>query len=102
MRTMFKLSIRSLTHNKLRFSLTTFAVLLGVSFVVASFVLTDGLTRTFDTIIEEANAEVDVEVHARATNSPRSISATARSTKVSWRSSRASTASVRPSPSRRA
>ncbi len=65
MGTMFKLSIRSLTHNKLRFSLTTFAVLLGVSFVVASFVLTDGLTRTFDTIIEDANAEVDVEIRAR-------------------------------------
>ena len=42
MRTMLKLSIRSLTNNKLRFSLTTFAVILGVSFVVASFVLTDG------------------------------------------------------------
>ena len=52
MRTMLKLSIRSLTNNKLRFSLTTFAVILGVSFVVASFVLTDGLTRTFDTLVE--------------------------------------------------
>ncbi len=65
MGTMLKLSIRSLTHNKLRFSLTTFAVLLGVSFVVASFVLTDGLTRTFNTIVEDANAEVDVEVRAK-------------------------------------
>jgi putative ABC transport system permease protein len=66
MRAMLKLSIRSLTNNKLRFSLTTFAVVLGVSFVVASFVLTDGLTRTFDTLVEDANEEVDVEVRALA------------------------------------
>ena len=65
MRAMLKLSIRSLTNNKLRFSLTTFAVILGVSFVVASFVLTDGLMRTFNTIVEDANAEVDVEVRAK-------------------------------------
>ncbi len=63
---MLKLSYRSLTAHKLRFSLTTFAVLLGVSFVVASFVLTDGLTRTFNTLIEDANSEVDVEVRAKA------------------------------------
>ena len=60
----FMLSRRSLTSNKLRFSLTTFAVFLGVSFVVASFVLTDGLTKTFDTIVADANADVDVEVRA--------------------------------------
>ena len=58
------LSRRSLTSNKLRFSLTTFAVFLGVSFVVASFVLTDGLMKTFDTIVADANADVDVEVRA--------------------------------------
>jgi putative ABC transport system permease protein len=67
MRTMLKLSLRNLTNNKLRFSLTTFAVLLGVSFVVASFVLTDGLTRTFETIVEDANAQVDVEIRASDT-----------------------------------
>jgi putative ABC transport system permease protein len=61
---MFKLSSRSLAAHKLRFSLTTFAVLLGVSFVVASFVLTDGLMRTFDTIVADANDSVDVEVRA--------------------------------------
>jgi putative ABC transport system permease protein len=62
---MLKLSMRSLTSNKLRFALTTFAVILGVSFVVASFVLTDGLVKTFDTIIEDASGDVDVEVRAR-------------------------------------
>jgi putative ABC transport system permease protein len=63
---MLRLSLRNLMSNKLRFMLTTFAVLLGVSFVVASFVLTDGLTRTFDHIVEQANAEIDVQVRAKA------------------------------------
>jgi putative ABC transport system permease protein len=64
MNAMLKLSFRSLMAHKIRFSLTTFAVLLGVSFVVASFVLGDGLRRTFDNIIEDATAHVDVEVRA--------------------------------------
>jgi putative ABC transport system permease protein len=66
MSAMIKLSFRSLVNNKLRFSLTTFAVLLGVSFVVASFVLTDGLTRIFNNIVEDVNAEIDVQVRAEA------------------------------------
>jgi putative ABC transport system permease protein len=66
MRAILKLSVRSLLGNKLRFSLTTSAVVMGVSFVVASFVLTDGLTRTFDNIVENANAAIDVQVRAAA------------------------------------
>jgi putative ABC transport system permease protein len=65
MRAMLKLSFRSLTAHKLRFGLTTFSVLLGVSFVVASFVVKDGLMKTFDSIVEDANVAVDVEVRAR-------------------------------------
>ena len=42
----------------------SFFAALGVSFVVSSFVLTDGLLRTFNDIVEDANAEVDVEVRA--------------------------------------
>ena len=64
MKAMLKLSVRSLMDHKLRFSMTTFAVLLGVSFVVASFLLGDGLRRTFDNIVQDSNANVDVEVRA--------------------------------------
>jgi putative ABC transport system permease protein len=64
MRAILNLSVRNLLANKLRFFLTTFAVILGVSFVVASFVLSDGLAKTFDTIVEESISEVDVEVRA--------------------------------------
>jgi len=63
---MFQLSRRNLAANPLRFALTTFSVLLGVSFVVASFVLTDGLIKTFDGLIEEGNAGVDAQVRARS------------------------------------
>jgi putative ABC transport system permease protein len=62
----FRLSLRNLASNRLRFALTTFAVLLGVSFVVSSFVLTDGLLRTFDNIVEDANAEIDAQVRAES------------------------------------
>ena len=65
MRAVLRLTRRNLAGNRLRFALTTFAVLLGVSFVVSSFVLTDGLLRTFNNIVEDANAELDIEVSGR-------------------------------------
>jgi putative ABC transport system permease protein len=60
-----RLSLRNLASNRLRFALTTFAVVLGVSFVVSSFVLTDGLLETFDNIAEDANADIDAQIRAR-------------------------------------
>jgi putative ABC transport system permease protein len=65
MRSVLRLTRRNLASNRLRVGLTTFAVLLGVSFVVSSFVLTDGLLRTFNNIVEDANAEIDIEVNAQ-------------------------------------
>ncbi len=66
MRSVLRLTRRNLAANRLRVGLTIFAVLLGVSFVVSSFVLTDGLLETFDNIVEDANAEIDIEVSARS------------------------------------
>ena len=66
MRSVLRLTRRNLASNKLRFGLTTFAVLLGVSFVVSSFVLTDGLLRTFDSLVEDANEGIDIEVSGRS------------------------------------
>ena len=39
---------------------------MGVSFVVSSFVLTDGLVRTFDSIVENSNSGLDAQVRAKA------------------------------------
>ena len=50
MKAVLLLSFRNIARHRLRFVLTTFSVLLGVSFVVASFVLTDGLRSTFNSL----------------------------------------------------
>ena len=66
MREILRLTFRNLAASKLRFMLTAFAVLMGVSFVVSSFVLTDGLSKTFDAIVEDSNAGLDAQVRAKA------------------------------------
>jgi len=64
MREILRLTSRNLAASKLRFLLTSFAVFMGVSFVVSSFVLTDGLTKTFDAIVEDSNSGLDAQVRA--------------------------------------
>ena len=66
MRAMVLLSLRNIRKNKIRFGLTTFAVLLGVSFVVASFVLSDGLRSSLNTMIGTGFENVDVQVRAES------------------------------------
>ncbi len=59
---MYRLTIKNLWANKVRFALTTFGVMLAVSFVVSAFVLADGLRSTFTGVSEEITAGVDLEV----------------------------------------
>ncbi|MGD9701160.1 MAG: ABC transporter permease [Acidimicrobiia bacterium] len=59
---MFRLTLKSLLANKVRFALTTFGVMLAVSFVVSAFVLGDGLRSSFTRVSEEVTAGVDLEV----------------------------------------
>ncbi|MEM7340221.1 MAG: FtsX-like permease family protein [Actinomycetota bacterium] len=59
---MLRLTLRNLSAHKARFVMTTFAVVLGVSFVVASFVLADGLRSTFSDLSEEITAGQDLTV----------------------------------------
>ncbi len=63
---MFRLTIKNLLANKVRFALTTFGVMLAVSFVVSAFVLGDGLRSSFSKVTEEATAGVDLEVRTVA------------------------------------
>src|SRR5262245_61067531 len=63
---MFKLTIKHLLANKVRFLLTTLGVTLAVSFVVSAFVLGDGLRSTFTRVSEEVTAGVDLEVRNTA------------------------------------
>ena len=59
---MFRLTFKNLAANKVRFALTTFGVMLAVSFVVSAFVLGDGLRSSFTRVSEEVTAGVDLEV----------------------------------------
>ncbi len=61
---MFKLSIRNLLSHKIRFIMTSFAVVLGVSFVVGSIVVTDTLRQSFDTLFDEITQGVDLEIRS--------------------------------------
>ena len=57
---MFRLTFKNVRANKVRFGLTTFGVVLAVSFVVAAFVLGDGLRRSFTDVSREITAGVDL------------------------------------------
>ncbi len=59
---MFRLTLKNLAANRVRFALTTFAVVLAVAFVVSSFVLTDGLRRSFESLSGEIVGTTDFEV----------------------------------------
>ncbi|MFN8122138.1 MAG: FtsX-like permease family protein [Thermoleophilia bacterium] len=58
----WKLAFRNLTGSKLRVALTSIAIFLGVTFVVASFVLGDTINRAFDDVLSTANQNVSVRV----------------------------------------
>ena len=59
---MFKLALKNLAQNKIRLGLTAFAIVLGVGFVVSSFVLRDGLKDVFGNLAEEIVAGVDLGI----------------------------------------
>ncbi len=59
-----RLSLRNLASNRLRVAMAAIAVMVGVAFVVASFLLSDGLRATFDDIISDSLSDVDFAVRA--------------------------------------
>jgi putative ABC transport system permease protein len=59
---MWKLTIKSLLARKLRLTLTSIAIVLGVSFIVSSFVIADSLRSTFDNLAEEIQGDTDITV----------------------------------------
>ncbi len=61
---MLRLSLRNVLAHKLRFFITTFAVVLGVGFVVGSLVVTDTLRHSVDGLFTDITAGVDVSVRA--------------------------------------
>lgn len=59
---MIKLALKSLLARKLRLALMLFAIVFGVMFIVGTLITTDSLTKTFDTLVEDIQGEVDVTV----------------------------------------
>ncbi len=63
---MFRAAVKSLLGHKLRLLTTALAVLLGVGFMSASLVLTDSVTKAFDTLFVDLTRNVDAVVQAKA------------------------------------
>ncbi len=61
---MVRAVLKGVLAHKLRLFLTAMAVVLGVSFVAGTFVLTDTINQTFDTLFDEISAGTDVSVRA--------------------------------------
>ena len=59
---MWKATIRGLVARKVRLALTALAILLGVSFVSATYVLTDTVKRSFDAVFAQTLTNVDLQV----------------------------------------
>jgi putative ABC transport system permease protein len=59
---MWKATIRGLFARKVRLALTALAILLGVAFVSATYVLTDSVKRSFDTVFAQTLTGVDLQV----------------------------------------
>jgi putative ABC transport system permease protein len=63
---MWKVTIKGLLAHKLRLALTALAIVLGVTFIAGTFVLTDTLNKTFDTLFGNIYQHIDFEVRGVA------------------------------------
>lgn len=63
---MLKVALKNLRGHKLRTVFTAFAIALGVAFMAGTFVLTDTVSKSFDTIFTEAYAGLDAQVRGEA------------------------------------
>lgn len=61
---MLRVALKGLAGHKIRFLLTTLAVVAGVTFVAGAYVLTDSIERAFGDLMETGFGEVDLYVTA--------------------------------------
>jgi putative ABC transport system permease protein len=59
---MLRLTLRNIARRKLRYALTTLAVVLGVAFLSTSFFLTDKIRDTFDELATDITGDLDLVV----------------------------------------
>src|SRR5277367_3773444 len=63
---MWKVVLRGLLAHKLRLALTGLAIVLGVTFISGTFVLTDTLHNTFNTLFGHIYQNVNFEIRGKA------------------------------------
>jgi putative ABC transport system permease protein len=63
---MWKVTSKGLLAHKLRLALTALAIVLGVTFISGTFVLTDTLHQTFNTLFGHVYQNIDFEVRGKA------------------------------------
>ena len=61
---MFRLTIKNLLDKKIRFALTTIAVVVSVAMVVGVFVLTDSLRASFNGLAEDIASGAELAVRS--------------------------------------
>jgi len=61
---MLRTAVKGMWAHKLRLTLTALSIVLGVAFVVGSYVFTDTIQDGFDKLFGDAFAGVDVQVEA--------------------------------------
>ena len=61
---MLRITLRNVLAHKVRFLMTTLAVVIGVGFVVGSFVVTDSLRASVDQLFTDITSGTDVSVRA--------------------------------------
>lgn len=74
---MKRVVLRGLLAHKLRLALTALAIVLGVTFISGTFVLTDTLHNTFNTLFGRIYQNVDFEIRGKAAFSDSSAGANA-------------------------
>ena len=62
---MWKVTLKGILGNKVRFLLTGIAVMLGVAFVSGTFVLTETITKTFDGLFNDIYQNTDAVVRGK-------------------------------------
>ncbi|MGI8794486.1 MAG: FtsX-like permease family protein [Acidimicrobiales bacterium] len=63
---MLKIALRGMRQHPGRLIMSALAVVLGVSFVTASFVITDSLDAIFTSVVRSINADVDLAIRTEA------------------------------------
>ena len=58
---MLRTALRTIAAHRLRLALTALAIILGVSFVSGTFVFTDSLKSSFDSLFNQRGPDVVVE-----------------------------------------